>query len=84
MAFGGGPFYAAPACAAITHTMGGVAIDEHARVIDTQDRPIPGLYAAGATCGGLEGGPDAAYLGGLVPAVVFGLLAAEHALGKRE
>jgi fumarate reductase flavoprotein subunit len=25
-------------------------------------------------------GPDAAYLGGLVPAVVFGLLAAEHAV----
>ncbi len=78
--FGDSPYYAAPVCAAITHTMGGVAVDEHARVLDEHDRPIAGLYAAGATCGGLEGGPDAAYLGGLVPAVVFGLLAAEHAV----
>jgi fumarate reductase flavoprotein subunit len=81
MPFGDGPYYAAPACAAITHTMGGVAVDEHARVLDTHDQPIRGLYAAGATCGGLEGGPDAAYLGGLVPAAVFGMLAAEHAVG---
>jgi len=44
------------------------------------DRPIAGLYAAGATCGGLEGGPDAAHLGGIVKAVVFGLLAAEDAM----
>ena len=73
------PFYAAPVCAAITHTMGGVAIDDGARVLDTEAQPIPGLYAAGATCGGLEGGPEAAYLGGLVMAVVFGLLAAETA-----
>lgn len=77
------PYYAAPACAAITHTMGGVAVDDQARVLDVADRPIPGLYAAGSTCGGLEGGPDAAYLGGIVKAVVFGLLAAEHALGPR-
>jgi fumarate reductase flavoprotein subunit len=74
------PYYAAPVCAAITHTMGGIAVDDHARALDLHGRPIPGLYAAGASCGGLEGGPDAAYLGGIVQAVVFGLLAAEHAL----
>jgi len=74
------PYYAAPVCSAITHTMGGVAVDEHAHVIDLQGKPIVGLYAAGATCGGLEGGPDAAYLGGIVKAVVFGLLAAEDAM----
>jgi fumarate reductase flavoprotein subunit len=73
------PYYAAPVCAAITHTMGGVAVDDEARVLGVDDRPIAGLYAAGATCGGLEGGPEAAYLGGLVMAVVFGLLAAETA-----
>lgn len=84
MPFGPGPFYAAPVCAAISHTMGGVAVDEHARVLDMHDRPLPGLYAAGATCGGLEGGPDAAYIGGLAPAAVFGLLAAEHALGHSQ
>ena len=77
------PFYAAPVCSAITHTMGGVCVDDHARVLDSRDRPIPGLYAAGASCGGLEGGPDAAYLGGLVKAVVFGMLAAEHVAATR-
>ncbi len=73
------PYYAVRACVAITHTMGGVAVDDHARVLDRRDRPIRGLYAAGSTCGGLEGGPDSAYLGGLVKACVFGLLAAETA-----
>lgn len=77
------PFYAAPVCAAITHTMGGVVVDERARVVDRADQPIPGLYAAGSTCGGLEGGPEAAYLGGLVKATVFGLLAAESAVSAR-
>jgi fumarate reductase flavoprotein subunit len=77
--FAQAPYYAAPACSAITHTLGGVAVDEHARVLDVHDRPIPGLYAAGATCGGLQGGPDAAYIGGLIQAMVFGLLAAEAA-----
>ena len=80
MPFAAPPYYAAPVCAAITHTMGGVAVDAKARVLDVNDRPIAGLYAAGATCGGLEGGPDAAYLGGIVKAVVFGLLAAEDAM----
>ena len=76
------PFYAAPACAAITHTIGGIAVDDRARVLREDGRPIEGLYAAGSTCGGLEGGPDAAYLGGLVQAAVYGLLAAEDS-GRR-
>lgn len=73
------PYYAAPACAAITHTMGGVAVDDRARVLGNDGRAIPGLFAAGSICGGLEGGPDFAYLGGLIKAAVFGLLAAEAA-----
>lgn len=77
--FKAAPYYTAPACAAITHTMGGVSVDDHARVLRNDGRPIPGLYAAGSTCGGLEGGPDFAYLGGLIKAAVFGLLAAEAA-----
>jgi fumarate reductase flavoprotein subunit len=43
---------------------------------------IAGLYAAGATSGGLEGGPAAGYAGGLMKALTFGLLAAEHAAGR--
>lgn len=72
------PFFALPVCAGITNTMGGVAIDGNARVLSTQGTPIAGLYAAGATTGGLEGGPVVGYVGGLVKSVVFGIRAAEH------
>lgn len=72
------PYYAVPLCAGITYTLGGLAIDAHARVLHKSGEPIPGLYAAGSTTGGLEGGPGAHYLGGLIKAAVFGLLAAEH------
>ena len=71
------PFYAAPLCAGITYTMGGIAVDGLARVIGAIGRPIPGLFAAGSTIGGLEGGPGAGYTGGLSKALVFGLRAAE-------
>ena len=73
------PFYAAPACAGLTYTMGGIMIDAHGRVISEHGGAITGLYAAGAATGGLEGGPAVGYVGGLIKAVVFGLLAAEHA-----
>jgi fumarate reductase flavoprotein subunit len=39
--------------------------------------PIQGLYAAGSSVGGIEGGPQASYVGGLMKALVFGMLAAE-------
>jgi fumarate reductase flavoprotein subunit len=71
------PFFAIPLCAGITYTMGGIAIDGHARVLRDDGRIIAGLYAAGSTTGGLEGGPHAGYTGGLSKAAVFGLLAAE-------
>jgi fumarate reductase flavoprotein subunit len=72
-----GPFYALPACAGITFTMGGIKIDEKARVLDTQGKPIVGLYAAGSSTGGLEGGPSVAYVSGLSKAATFGKVAAE-------
>ena len=79
------PFYAAPLCAGITYTMGGIAVDEHARALDTQGAPMPGLYVAGAATGGLEGGPAVGYVGGLVKCGVTGLRAAEHiAAGLRK
>jgi fumarate reductase flavoprotein subunit len=54
----------------ITHTIGGLRIDEHARVAD-------GLYAAGADIGGISTG---GYASGLAAALVFGRIAAESAL----
>lgn len=73
------PFHALPIVPGITYTMGGIRIDGHARVLDARGAPIPGLYAAGAATGGLEGGPRSGYVGGLVKAGVTGLRAAEHA-----
>jgi fumarate reductase flavoprotein subunit len=73
-----GPGYLAiPLCAGITYTMGGIVIDADGQALDEQRRPIPGLYAAGATTGGIEGGANAGYVGGLAKAAVFGLRSAE-------
>jgi fumarate reductase flavoprotein subunit len=71
------PFYAVPLCAGITYTMGGVAVDAEARVMHRSGHPIEGLYAAGGTIGGLEGGPFAGYSGGLAKALTFGKIAGE-------
>ena len=76
------PFRAIRAAAGITYSMGGLAIDRAARVLDAGARPIPGLSAAGSAAGGLEGGPRAAYLGGLAKAVATGLRAAEAMLAE--
>jgi succinate dehydrogenase/fumarate reductase flavoprotein subunit len=59
--------------------MGGLLVDGYARVLDLDERPIRGLFAAGGTMGGLHGGPRGGYVGGLSSALVFGLLAAEGA-----
>ena len=69
------PFYAVPLVAGITYTTGGIAIDGEARVLSTSGAPIEGLYAAGSCTGGHEGGPHAAYTGGLSKALTFGWIA---------
>ena len=48
-----------PICAAIINTMGGIVVDRGAAVLDRNDTPVPGLFAAGSTVGGLDGGPNA-------------------------
>ena len=75
------PYYALPICVAITNCMGGIVVDGDARVLDKNDKPIPGLFAAGSTVGGLDGGPHAGYVGGLIKATI-GLRAAETIAGK--
>ncbi len=71
------PFYVIEAVPAITFTFGGLVIDEDARVLNGEGRPIPGLLAAGADAGGVY---VRAYAGGLAAALVFGLRAARTAL----
>lgn len=39
----------------VHYCCGGLKIDSQARVLDTEGRPIPGLFAAGETTGGVHG-----------------------------
>ena len=64
----------------ITFTFGGLKINAQTQVIDTEDAPIPGLYAAGELTGGLfynnyPGGS------GLMAGAVFGRIAGAQAAG---
>lgn len=72
------PFAAAPVAAGITHTFGGIEVDEHARALRADGTPVPGLYAVGASCGGVDGGPRIGYVGGMSKGAATGLRAAEH------
>ncbi len=78
------PFSAFRVTCGLTFTFGGLRIDETGSVIDTDLRPITGLYAAGELVGGLFYGN---YPGGsgLSAGAVFGRLAgssaAAHATG---
>jgi fumarate reductase flavoprotein subunit len=74
---------AIPICPGITYTMGGIAINGHGRVLRPDGSVITGLYAAGSTTGGLEGGGRVGYVGGLVKAGVMGLRAGEHVAQAR-
>jgi len=73
------PYCAIKVCAGVTNTMGGIDIDADAHVLADDGTPISGLYAAGSTTGGLEGGPNVGYVGGIVKAFVLGLRAGEAA-----
>jgi fumarate reductase flavoprotein subunit len=57
---------------AVTHTQGGLRVDEQARVVGTE-----GLFAAGVDVGGFASG---GYASGLAAALVLGRIAAESAL----
>jgi tricarballylate dehydrogenase len=72
------PFVAYSATGGITFTFGGLKIDEQARVIGTDWRPIPGLYTCGEMVGGLfhDNYPGGT---GLVSGAVFGRIAGRNA-----
>jgi fumarate reductase flavoprotein subunit len=65
--------------AAVTHTLGGLRVDEHACVLGEDRAPIDGLYAAGVDAGGIATG---GYASGLATALVLGLAAAESIAGR--
>lgn len=72
------PFYAWRAIPKVHHTMGGVKIDTEARVYDTKDNVIVGLFAAGESVGGPHG---ASRLGScaIPDCIVFGRIAGKNA-----
>ncbi len=72
------PYEAYAITCGITFTFGGLRINENGAVLDTDLRPIPGLYAAGELVGGLfyfnyAGGT------GLMSGAVFGRIAGRNA-----
>lgn len=72
------PFYAGMRTATVHHTMGGVAINELAQVLNKEGKVIAGLYAAGEVTGGIHGTNR---LGGnaLADINVFGKIAGSNA-----
>jgi fumarate reductase flavoprotein subunit len=62
--------------ASITHTIGGLCVDERARVLREDGTPVDALWAAGVDAGGIATG---GYASGLAQALVLGLVAAEDA-----
>ena len=77
-----GPFWAVKLYLRIHTTLGGIATDTGARVLDETGNVISGLWAAGETVGSVHG---AERIGGngLAAACTFGRLAGTAAAGKR-
>lgn len=71
------PYYAVEVGPAVHHTMGGIQIDQDARVIGDNGEPVKGLFAAGENTGGVHG---ANRLGGnaLADIITFGRIAGRN------
>lgn len=74
-----GPFYAIPIYPCDLGTNGGLSTDANARVLDTEGRPIDGLYAIGNASAAAMGRTYPGAGATLGPAMTFGWLAARHA-----
>lgn len=76
------PFYGVRIWPKVHHTMGGIQINKKAEVMDLNQKPIPGLYAAGELAGGVHG---AVRLGScaVVDCLVFGRIAGKNAAAKK-
>jgi succinate dehydrogenase/fumarate reductase flavoprotein subunit len=77
------PFWGVRQWIRITAICGGITVDENYQVVDTEKKPIPGLYGAGFAAGDLSGDVDwSIYLGGLSCGSCFtsGRYTALHAL----
>jgi 3-oxosteroid 1-dehydrogenase len=75
------PFYAARVFPADVGTCGGVITNEHAQVLDENDRVIEGLYATGNITATVMGRTYLGAGGSIANTMVFGYVAARHAAG---
>jgi tricarballylate dehydrogenase len=72
------PFTAFAVTGGITYTYGGLRINPQAQALDMEDRPIPGLFAAGEIVGGIFY-HNSLRAAGLMHGAVFGKLAGANA-----
>jgi fumarate reductase flavoprotein subunit len=77
------PYYAIRGLPHLLDTMGGIRINEHMEVLNAQDIPIPGLYAAGVVTSGWESEIYCSDLSGSAfgYAINSGRIAGENAAG---
>ena len=75
------PFYAIRCVTAFLDTLGGIKVNERMDVLDKQDNPIPGVYAAGVIADGLQSEMYCSELSGSAFgfAINSGRIAAENA-----
>ena len=73
-----GPFYAAKMEAGALGTAGGPRINENGQVLDWDDNPIAGLYAAGNASAAVLGEAYGGAGGTLGPGLTFGFIAGRH------
>jgi fumarate reductase flavoprotein subunit len=79
------PFYAAEIRPAVVMlTSAGLRIDSEARVLDGVGHPIPGLWAAGETCGNVLGPRYVAGGVSITNAIVFGRTAGHSATATHD
>jgi fumarate reductase flavoprotein subunit len=73
------PYFGMQMTGVLAHTQGGLRIDDAARVLRADGRPVPGLYAAGASAAGISGISAAGYVpgNGLCHALTTGFIAGE-------
>lgn len=79
------PYVVTPVNAGLFHTQGGLLVDDRARVIGADGRPIPNLYAGGGAATGVSGragGGGYVSGNGLLSATVLGYIAGEQAVAE--